>query len=63
MNVEPDRPRATVIEVAVARSDKDDLHGVARRKTNEDVMRMQCHTAVDVVSTYSLHAIHYCAMR
>ena len=47
----------------MARSDEDDSHAVPSRMTDEDVTRMQCHTVADIVSTYSLHAIQYCAMR
>ena len=62
-SVEPDRPCVVMIEVVVVRSDEDDSYALPKRITNEDVTRMQCHTAADIVSTYSLHAIHYSAMR
>ena len=61
-SVEPDRPRALMIEVVVVRSDEDDSHALPKRMTNEDVTRMQSRTAADSVSTYSLHAIHYSSM-
>ena len=62
-SVEPDRPRALMIEVVVVRSDEDDSHALPKRMTNEDVSRLQCHTAADIVCTYSLHAKQYSAMR
>ena len=52
-----------MIEVVMVRNDEDDLHALPKRMTNEDVMRMQCRTATDIVSAYSLHAIQYSAMR
>ena len=63
MYVEPDRPRTTIIEVALAGSDEDDSLAVPRRMTNEDVTIIQCRVTVDIVSTYSLQAIQYCAIR
>ena len=60
--VELDRPCSLIIDVVVARSDEDDSHPVLRRMTTEDGTRMQCRTAVDIVSTYSRHAIQDCAM-
>ena len=61
--MEPDRPRATIIEVALARSDEDDSHAVPRRMTNEDVKIFPRRTVADIESTYSLHVILYCAVR
>ena len=52
-----------MIEVVVVRSDEDDLYALPKRMTNEDVTRIQCHTAVDIMSAYSLHAILYCPVR
>ena len=63
MYAELDRPRATIIKVALARSDEDDWHVVPRRMTNEDFTIIQCRIAADTVSTYSLHTIQYCDMR
>ena len=63
MYVEPHRPRATIIEVALARSVENDSHAVLRRVTNEDVTTIQCRIATDIVSTYSLHVTQYCAIR
>ena len=50
-SVEPDRPRALMIEVVVVRSDEDDSHARPKRMTNEDVMRMQCRTAEDICAS------------
>ena len=46
----------------MVRSDEDDSHALPKRMTNEDVTRMQCCIAIDIVSTYSLHAKQYSAM-
>ena len=62
MSVEPDRPRALMTEVVVVHSDEDDSHALPKRMTNEDVTRMQCRIAADIVSTYNLYTIQYCAM-
>ena len=62
-SIEPDRPDALMTEVVVVRSDEDDSHALPRRMTNEDVTRMQSRTVADIVSTYSLHAVWYSAMR
>ena len=56
-SVELDRPHALMIEFVMVRSDEDDSHALPKRMTNEDVMRMQCRTAADIISTYSLYAI------
>ena len=61
-SVEPDRPRALMIEVVVVHSDENDSHALPKRMTNENVTRMQCRTKADIVSTYRLHAIQYSAM-
>ena len=47
----------------MVRSDEDDSHALPKRMTNEDVTRMQCRIAIDIVSTYNLHAIQYSAVR
>ena len=52
-----------MIEIVVVHSDEDDSHALPKRMTNEDVTRMQCCSAADIVSTYSLQAIQYSAMR
>ena len=46
----------------MVRSDEDDSHALPKRMTNEDVTRMQCCIAADIVSTYSPHAIQYSTM-
>ena len=63
MYVEPDRPRATIIEVVLACSDEDDSHAVPRSMTNEDVTIIQCRTAADIVSTSSLQPTRYTVFR
>ena len=63
VSVEPGRPRALMIEVVVVHSEEDISHALPKRMANEDVTRMQCRTAADIVSTYSVHAIQYSAMR
>ena len=50
-------------DVVVVRGDEDHSHALPKRMTNEDVTRMQCRIAIDIVFTYSLHAIHYFAVR
>ena len=40
----------------MVRCDEDDSHALPKRRINEDV------TAIDIVSTYSLHSIQYSAM-
>ena len=62
-SVEPNRPRALMTEVVMVRIDEDDSHALPKRMTNEDVTRMQCCIAADIVSTYSLYAKQYSAMR
>ena len=47
----------------MVRSDEDDSHALPKRMTNEDVTRMQYRIAIDIVSTYSPHAIQYSAIR
>ena len=56
-SIEPDRPRALITEVVVVRSDEDDSHALPKRMNNEEVTRMQCRSAADIISTDSLHAV------
>ena len=61
-SIEPARPRALMTEVVVVRNDKDDSHALPKRIINEDVTRLQCHTAQTsyVPTAYMQNSIPLC---
>ena len=61
-SVELDRSRALMTEAVVVCNEEDDSHALPQRMANEDVTRMQCRIAADIISTYNLYTIQYCAM-
>ena len=62
VSVELDRPRALMIEFIMVHSDEDNLHALPKRMTNEDVRKIQCRIAANIISTCSLHAVQCSTM-